>query len=137
LVLPLGGLGCHVDAARFLDFLPPQRFAAATVAAAIYLVGGIRVMERGILSRGSLGEANGTMGNELVRFAFPRRVFSSAQIAFAADRLTWLYANRSLLGGFRRDSRDKEPTFASMLQPEGAWVEALNERFLRDMPSGL
>jgi len=31
---------------------------------------------------------------ELMRLAFPRRVFTLSQVEYAVDRLQWLYRNR-------------------------------------------
>ena len=49
-VTPAGGLGCHVDAMKFLDHIPQEQYPAGALAAAIYIASGVRGMERGTLS---------------------------------------------------------------------------------------
>ena len=49
-VLPAGGLGCHINATAFLDHLPQEQYPAGALAAALYIAGGVRGMERGTLS---------------------------------------------------------------------------------------
>ena len=138
-VTPFGGLGCHVDAMRFIPQVPQSQYPSASLAAAIFLVGGIRGMERGTLS-----EARNVDGSEhysameLVRLAVPKRVFSLSHMKFAADRVGWLYENRHLIGGL---SFEEEPAtlrfFLGRLKPIGDWQEQLKEKFLQDMPSGV
>lgn len=57
-------------------------------------------MERGTLS--SVRDENGDdilADVELLRLAFPRRVFTLSQVKYVADRMKWLYDNRDLIGG--------------------------------------
>jgi len=49
-ITPAGGLGCHINAMEFLKHLPQQEYPAGSLAAACYITGGIRGMERGTLS---------------------------------------------------------------------------------------
>ncbi|MCL2750597.1 MAG: tryptophanase, partial [Coriobacteriia bacterium] len=43
-VKPPGGLGCHIDAMRFVDHIPLEQYRAGALAAAVYLISGIRGM---------------------------------------------------------------------------------------------
>lgn len=55
-------------------------------------------MERGTLS--SVRDENGNdilADVELLRLAFPRRVFTLSQVKYVADRMKWLYDNRDLI----------------------------------------
>lgn len=138
-VTPPGGLGCHVDAGRFVPHLPQTEYPAGALAAAIYLVGGIRGMERGTLSEQRNPDGSEHLSEmELVRLAMPKRVFTLSQSKFVADRLAWLHANRDLIGGL---VFEEEPTtlrfFLGRLRPKGDWLEKLAARFRREMPSGL
>ena len=57
-------------------------------------------MERGTIS--SVRDENGNdilADVELLRLAFPRRVFTLSQTMFVVDRVKWLYDNRELVGG--------------------------------------
>ena len=138
-VTPFGGLGCHVDAARFVDHVPQEQYPAGALAAAIYLAGGIRGMERGTLSEQRNPDGSEHLAPmELVRLAIPKRVFTFSQIKFVADRLSWLYQNRKLIGGLEfEDEPDTLRFFLGKLKPVGDWQQTLADKFKRDMPSGL
>ena len=49
-VTPAGGLGCHLNAREFLPHVDDHEYPAGALAAAVYLAGGVRGMERGTLS---------------------------------------------------------------------------------------
>ncbi len=138
-VTPPGGLGCHVDAARFLDHVPQTQYPAGALAAALYLVSGVRGMERGTLSEQRDPEGNETLSNmELVRLALPRRVFTLSQIKYAVDRISWLYDNRELVGGL--EFVDEPPIlrfFYGTLKPVSDWQERLMAKFRADFGESL
>jgi tryptophanase len=101
-VRPAGGLGCHIDAMKFLDHVPLDQYRAGALAVAAYIVGGIRGMERGTLSEERNPDGTDHLSKmELLRLAMPRRAFTLSQLEFVADRLGWLYENRHLVGGLR------------------------------------
>ena len=52
MVKPFGGHAIFLDARAFLDHLDQEEFPAQALAAAIYEFGGVRTMERGIISAG-------------------------------------------------------------------------------------
>jgi tryptophanase len=138
-VTPFGGLGCHVDAMRFIDHVPQSQYPAASLASAIFLVGGIRGMERGTLSEArNVDGSEHLAAMELVRLAVPKRVYSLSHMKFVADRVGWLHQNRHLVGGL---SFEEEPAtlrfFLGRLKPVGDWQKTLVERFLQDMPTGV
>jgi tryptophanase len=138
-VTPFGGLGCHVDAMRFISHVPQSQYPAASLAAAIYLVGGIRGMERGTLSEArNVDGSEHLAAMELVRLAVPKRVFSLSHMKFVGDRVGWLYENRHLIGGL---SFEEEPAtlrfFLGRLKPVGNWQEAIRDKFLEEMPTGV
>ncbi|MDR2459666.1 MAG: tryptophanase [Deltaproteobacteria bacterium] len=138
-VTPYGGLGCHVDALRFVDHVPQTEYPAGALAAAIYLAGGIRGMERGTLSEQRNPDGSEHLSSmELVRLAIPKRVFSLSQIMYAADRIGWLYEHRHLIGGIKFSDEPKTLRFfLGTLVPVSDWQDKLVEAFLKDMPSGL
>ncbi len=139
-VTPFGGLGCHVDARRFVDHIPQEEYPAGALAAAIYLASGIRGMERGTLSEQRNPDGSEHLAlMELVRLAVPKRVFTLSQIKFVADRLSWLFENRRLIGGLTfEDEPDTLRFFLGKLRPVGGdWQRKLADAFRRDMPSGL
>ncbi|MDR0550345.1 MAG: tryptophanase [Deltaproteobacteria bacterium] len=138
-VTPLGGLGCHVDAGRFAPHIPQDQYPSGALAAAIYITGGIRGMERGTLSEQRAPDGSERFSPmELVRLAVPKRVFTLSQMKFVADRLGWLYENRDLVGGLVFVDEPKTLRFfLGRLKPVGDWQERLVAAFKRDMPSGL
>jgi tyrosine phenol-lyase len=83
IVVPVGAHGVFVDAKRLLPHLPQEQFPAQTLAAAIYLAGGVRSMERGIVS-GQHGHEPYD-GLELVRLTIPRRAYTGEHLAFVAE----------------------------------------------------
>jgi tryptophanase len=138
-ITPAGGLGCHLDAGQFLPHVPQQQYPAGALAAALYICSGIRGMERGTIS--SVRDANGNdilSDIELLRLAFPRRVFTLSQIKYAEDRIQWLFDNRHLVGGL--EWVEEPPVlrfFVGKLKPIGDWVEKLVAKFREDFGDSL
>ena len=50
-VTPPGGLGCHLNAMEFLPHVSQTEYTAGALAAAVFIAGGIRGMERGKIGR--------------------------------------------------------------------------------------
>jgi tryptophanase len=138
-ITPSGGLGCHLDAQGFLPHVPQGQYPAGALAAALYICSGIRGMERGTIS--SVRDANGDdvlADVELLRLAFPRRVFTLSQIKYAEDRIQWLYDNRELVGGL--EWTEEPPVlrfFVGKLKPIGDWVDKLVAKFRADFGDSL
>ncbi len=130
-VTPPGGLAGHVDAMKFLPHLSQGVYPAGCLAAAVYLVSGVRTMERGTISMDRDAQGNDVYSDlELCRFAVPRRVFSMAHMQYIADRLQWLMANRELVGGL--EFRDEPPVlrfFTGRLRAQNNWSAKLVEAF--------
>ena len=98
IVVPIGAHAIFLDAKRFLPHLPQDELAQA-LAAAVYLAGGVRTMERGIVS-GQHGDEPYD-GLELVRLTLPRRVYTQEHLAYVADVVTDVYARRDQVPGLR------------------------------------
>ena len=138
-VTPAGGLGCHIDAMRFLDHVPQTEYPAGALGTALYIAGGVRGMERGTLSEQRDPDGNETLANmELLRLAMPRRVFTLSQVNYAIDRIDWLYQNRDLVGGL---IFTEEPEilrfFYGRLAPVGDWQDRLVAKFRADFGDSL
>ncbi len=138
-VTPAGGLGCHIDAMRFLDHVPQTEYPAGALGTAMYIAGGVRGMERGTLSEQRDPDGNETLANmELLRLAMPRRVFTLSQVDYAIDRIDWLYQNRDLVGGL---VFTEEPEilrfFYGRLAPVGDWQDKLVAKFRADFGDSL
>ncbi|MDR2867196.1 MAG: tryptophanase [Acholeplasmatales bacterium] len=134
-VKPAGGLGCHLDVAKFIPHVNHHQYPAEALGSALYLVGGIRGMERGTLSeqRDSLGvEPESEV--ELLRLALPRRVFTMSQIKYAIDRIYWLYQHRELIGGLEWVMEPEVLRFFyGTLRPIGGWENKLIKVLKKDL----
>ncbi len=138
-VTPAGGLGCHIDAMGFLPHIPQSDYPAGALAAAFYLISGVRGMERGTLSSVRDEHGNDILADaELLRLAFPRRVFTLSQVKYVEDRLHWLYTRRDLVGGLRFV---EEPSvlrfFMGRLEATSDWPERLAQAFREDFGDSL
>jgi tryptophanase len=138
-VTPAGGLGCHLDARAFLPHIIGEQFQAGSLAAALYIVSGVRGMERGTMAEERNPDGTEHIAAiELVRLAMPRRVFTMSQIKFAVDRITWLFKNKELVGGLRwKDEPEILRFFLGKLEPIGDWQTKLVEKFKNDWKSDL
>lgn len=138
-IMPGGALGCHVDAKQFLSHIPQEEYPAGALVAAFFIISGVRGMERGTIS--SIRDENGAdilADLELMRLAFPRRVFTLSQVEYLIDRLNWLYQNRALVGGLR--FVEEPPVlrfFTGRLAPVNAWPEKLVAKFRADFGDSL
>lgn len=133
-VTPAGGLGCHLNARAFLPQIPQEEYPAGALAAAVYLAGAVRGMERGTMSEQREPDGSERLASmELLRLAMPRRVFTMSQVLYAVDRIAWLYAHREMIGGLRFTM---EPAtlrfFFGRLEPIGDWQEQLARQFRAD-----
>jgi len=138
-VMPAGALGCHIDALQFLPHVPQLEYSAGALAAALFIISGCRGMERGTISMDRDTDGNDVPSDmELLRLAFPRRVFTLSQTNFVLDRLKWLYDNRELVGGLKFT---EEPAvlrfFMGRLDAVSDWPEKLVARFKADFGDSL
>jgi tryptophanase len=136
-VTPPGGLACHVDAGRFIPHVHSLEYPAGALAAAVYLISGVRGMERGTVSMDRDAEGNDVAADlELLRLAVPRRVYTMSHFQYVADRLQWLLAHRELVGGL--EFYEEPPVlrfFAGKMNPKGNWGVKLAEAFEVDFGS--
>ncbi len=101
IVRPIGGHAVYLDAKRFLPHLTQDQFPAQMLAAQLYIEGGIRTMERGIVSAGR----DPTTGSqrypqlELVRLTIPRRVYTQAHMDVTAEVVMDLFDRRKEISG--------------------------------------
>jgi tryptophanase len=103
IVEPPGGHAVYLDARRFLPHLAPQDYPAWSLANALYLEGGIRGVEIGSVMFGRRLE-DGTETYhpmELVRLAFPRRVYTQSHFDYAAEVIAAVRARAADVRGVR------------------------------------
>lgn len=138
-VTPPGVLGAHVNAMEICSHIPQKEYPAGALAAAFFLISGVRGMERGSVSNQRDEYGNETYADmELLRLAVPRRVFTLSQIKYVEDRMTWLYENRNLIGGLKFVY---EPPvlrfFMGGLEPIDDWPQRLMAKFREDFGDSL
>ncbi len=122
IVVPVGAHAVFLDAKRFLPHVPQEEFAAQALAGALYLAGGVRSMERGIVS-GQHGH-DPYDGLELVRLTIPRRVYTEEHLSYVADVVTDVFRRRVLVSGLEMTY---EPAslrfFQARFAPRGPFLE--------------
>ncbi len=102
LVLPTGGHAVYIDARAMLPHVPPERYPAWSLNNALYLLGGVRGVEIGTVMFGQ--RPDGTeqpAAMELVRLAFPRRVYTQSHVDYLAEVVLAAHAQRARLPGYR------------------------------------
>ena len=134
MVTPGGGLGAHINAREVVDHIPAEEYPAGSLVAALYLCGGIRGMERGTLSEERNPDGSEHIASvEMVRLAFPRRVFTLSQTEYVIDRVRWLYDHRHMIGGLRFVHEPKTLRFfTGKLEPVSDWPEKLIAEYIKD-----
>ncbi len=103
IVEPTGGHAVYLDARAFLPHLAPEDYPAWSLCNALYLEGGIRGVEIGSVMFGRrLDDGTETFHSmELVRLAFPRRVYTQSHFDYAAEVILELAAKAREVRGVR------------------------------------
>jgi tryptophanase len=104
IVQPPGIHALYLNAGRLLQHLPASRFPGHALACELYLEGGIRCVELGSLYLGTLDENNELVTPapfELVRIAFPRRVYTQGHMDYVADVLADIAKAPERVPGYR------------------------------------
>ena len=134
MITPGGGLGAHINAKEVLSHISSEEYPAGALTAALYLCGGIRGMERGTMSEERNPDGSERIASvEMVRLAFPRRVFTLSQTEYVIDRVKWLYDHRELVGGLRFVHEPKTLRFfTGRLEAVSDWPEKLAQAYAAD-----
>ncbi|TAK28858.1 MAG: tryptophanase [Chloroflexota bacterium] len=101
---PAGGHGVFLDARRFLPHIPQAQFPGQALATALFVETGVRGCEIGSVMFAKRDELTGEMRYpdlDLVRLAIPRRMYTNTQLAWVADGIVELYAQRERIRGMR------------------------------------
>lgn len=103
IVMPPGSHAIFIDVKRFLPHIDQDEYPAQSLAAEIYLETGVRVMERGNVSKGRDAKTgkNYRPALELVRLTIPRRVYTNDHMRAVADGIIRLYQRRDTIRGLR------------------------------------
>jgi tryptophanase len=109
IVEPTGGHAVYLDARAFLPHLAPEDYPAWALSLALYLEGGIRGVEIGSVMFGRRLE-DGTETHapmELVRLAFPRRVYTQSHFDYAAEVIAEVKARAPEVRGVRIERQSR------------------------------
>jgi len=102
IVRPTGGHAVFVDARRFLSHIPPKDYPGQALAVALYEEGGIRSCEIGTVMFGLRPDGTEVEAPmDLVRMAFPRRVYTQSHADYIVEVFEELVARKASLTGFR------------------------------------
>lgn len=101
IVKPVGGHAVFLNAKAFLPHLDQEEYPAQRLAAEIYLEGGVRSMERGIVSAGRDEKTGKNLrpNLELVRLTLPRRVYTQAHMDVTAETVWEVWDRRDSIKG--------------------------------------
>jgi tryptophanase len=92
MVTPPGGHALYLDAKSWLPHIPQGEYPAWALSLVLYLEGGIRSVEIGSVMFGLQPDGSEKPAAlELVRLAFPRRVYTQSHVDYLAEVL--LYVN--------------------------------------------
>lgn len=103
-VKPPGGHAIYLDASAFAPHIPVEQFPGQAIACQLYLEGGIRSCEIGGIMFGRTDPETGEYfppAMELVRLAFPRRVYTQSHFDYVLEVIETVYHQRHDLRGFR------------------------------------
>lgn len=102
-VQPPGGHAVYIDAKEFLPHIPTHQFPGQSLVCELYSAEGIRACEIGSVMFGSF-TSNGDFrpsAMELVRLAFPRRVYTQSHFDYILEGMEEVVANKAKLKGLK------------------------------------
>ncbi len=97
-VRPTGGHAVYVDARKFLPHIEPLRLPGQALTCALYVEGGIRGVEVGQVM---LGRGDRPVDLDLVRLAFPRRVYTQSHVDYCLEVILDVWKRREGIRGMR------------------------------------
>ena len=102
IVQPPGGHAIYIDAKELLPHIPQSEYPAWALSLVLYLEGGIRSVEIGSLMFGQQPDGSEKPASmELVRLAFPRRVYTQSHVDYLAEVLLHVNTIKSRIRGMR------------------------------------
>jgi len=110
IVQPPGGHAIYIDAKAMLPHIPLEQFPAWALTLALYMEGGIRSVEIGsVMFGGGKPKTEGSGSGEdakpppleLVRLAFPRRVYTQSHVDYVAEVLLYVNSIKETIRGVK------------------------------------
>ncbi len=120
-VRPTGGHAVYIDARTVLPDMPVAHYPAWALCNALYLEGGIRGVEVGSVMFGKhLEDGSETYHSmELVRLAFPRRMYTQSHFDYAAEVIAEV---KDKAGSIRGVRITRQPRFLRHFTADFEWV---------------
>ena len=103
-VRPAGGHAIYLDAKAILSHIPPEQYPGQALAIALYIEGGIRSCEIGGVMFGKTDSETGQYTApplELVRLAFPRRVYTQSHFDYMLEVIEAVAHKAPILKGVK------------------------------------
>lgn len=108
IIQPTGGHAIYIDAKEMLPHIPPLQYPAWSLSNALYLLGGVRSVEIGSVMFGIQPDGSEKPARqELVRLAFPRRVYTQSHVDYLAEVVIEASQQRNQLNGFKITSQSQ------------------------------
>jgi tryptophanase len=102
IVQPTGGHAVYLDAGAMLPHIPALEYPAWSLNNALYLTGGVRGVEIGTVMFGLQPDGmEKPAAMDLVRLAFPRRVYTQSHVDYLAEVILAVNAGKERLCGYR------------------------------------
>ena len=102
IVQPPGGHAIYIDALAMLPHIPQHEYPAWALSLALYLEGGIRSVEIGSMMFGQQPDGSEKpAAMELVRLAFPRRVYTQSHVDYLGEVLLYVNGMKEQIQGLR------------------------------------
>lgn len=102
-IQPVGGHAVFIDAKAYLPHIPALQYPGQSLAVALYEIGGIRSCEIGSVMFADTDAAGNEKAApmELVRLAFPRRVYTQSHVDYVIECFEILNQIKDQLPGYR------------------------------------
>ena len=103
IIRPTGGHAVYIDAKAFYPHIPPEQFPGQVLVGELYRKGGIRGVEIGSVMFGKKDKKGKEIpaAMELVRLAFPRRVYTQSHFDYAIEVIIAAYKERKKARGLQ------------------------------------
>jgi tryptophanase len=102
IIEPTGGHAVYIDARALLPHIPPLQYPGWSLNNALYLLGGVRGSEIGTVMFGRRPDGSESPAvMDLVRLAFPRRVYTQSHVDYLAEVILAVHEQRAQLPGYR------------------------------------
>ena len=103
MVLPAGGHAVFLDAREMVPQVPSLQYPGIGIVNALYLAGGVRAVELGSVMFGHTDDQGNEQPSplELVRLAFPRRVYTQSHFDYLIEVIEQVWQEREQIRGHR------------------------------------